>query len=650
MATLAALARPFEAARNRSIPAELPAALLGVAVVTPVASANGGWDATSWGWIVLALVWVAVVGILLRPSLAFGLPELVVLGALGAFSLWTLVSASWSGDKGGSVLTFERTLVYVAAIAAVLVVVRRAGVPHLLASVWLGASLVCGYALVTRLYPNRFPAPLTLAGNRLEQPIGYWNGLGLLAAVALAAGIGVIASTRSRTLAGLVGLSVVPVVLALYFTFSRGGFLALGVAVVVLLALDANRLRAAAALVALAVPAALAVSHASHVSALTSVATDPATASLAGARLVRAELPYAALALVAALAIAEGARRIEAGPRVHRVGNAVLAVGALAAVVAGVALLSSHYGSPTSVVRQVWHSFSHESGTTPTNLNDRLFTFSGTGRVALWRVAWADFRGHPLTGSGAGTYQRFWLRNRPGDAQAVNAHNLYAETLAELGVVGLALLLVALVVPLAAAWRARGRPAVGAAAAVYAAFVVHSFFDWDWQLPGVALGPVLLGAALLVAGRDDSRQHRPGRLTTAGAVAALALVAGVSLWGLLANRAVADANRRAARDNLTAAVASAGHARRLEPWSSEPWRIEGEAELSAGLLNIARHSFQQGIARNRDSWRLWLDLALATPDPAGRLAAARQALALNPHSDEIAAVRTSLGLPPPKQP
>ena len=81
------------------------------------------------------------------------------------------------------------------------------------------------------------------------------------------------------------------------------------------------------------------------------------------------------------------------------------------------------------------------------DLNLRLLSLSDNGRGAIWRVAWEDVRDHPLIGSGDGTFAKLWADDpgRPFPADA--AHSLYLETAAELGLVGLALLLAALVVP-----------------------------------------------------------------------------------------------------------------------------------------------------------------------------------------------------------
>lgn len=117
-------------------------------------------------------------------------------------------------------------------------------------------------------------------------------------------------------------------------------------------------------------------------------------------------------------------------------------------------------------------------------------------RPHYWHVAWEDVRDAPLVGRGAGAFDLSWLERRPIDANAQDAHSLYLETLAELGLVGLVLLLLALAPPLVVALRGTRAPA---AAAGYAAFLVHAGVDWDWELPAVTVAGLLCGSALLVS-------------------------------------------------------------------------------------------------------------------------------------------------------
>jgi O-Antigen ligase len=145
-------------------------------------------------------------------------------------------------------------------------------------------------------------------------------------------------------------------------------------------------------------------------------------------------------------------------------------------------------------------------------------------RVDYWRVAWGQWEENIWVGAGAGTFARYW--EREGTVSAVrDAHNLYLETLAELGPAGLILLLVALGSPILAALSARARkhPLTGVAASCYTAYLVHAGLDWDWEMPAVTLSGLLCGVALLAAARPkgDLTIGRRGR--RAIAVAALAM-------------------------------------------------------------------------------------------------------------------------------
>jgi O-antigen ligase len=82
---------------------------------------------------------------------------------------------------------------------------------------------------------------------------------------------------------------------------------------------------------------------------------------------------------------------------------------------------------------------------------------------------------------------------------ARDAHSLPLETLAELGLVGFALLAawaVGVIRAAARAWRAQPAAAAGLAAALLV-WAVHACLDWDWEMPALTLVALLLAAALV---------------------------------------------------------------------------------------------------------------------------------------------------------
>ena len=181
------------------------------------------------------------------------------------------------------------------------------------------------------------------------------------------------------------------------------------------------------------------------------------------------------------------------------------------------------YGRPVTLARKGYDAFTTTSGETPVNLNERLFTFSGSYRSELWHVAWDDYRDNPVLGSGPGTYEQYWNEHRPIQHKVRDAHNLYLEVLAELGPVGLLLLLLALGAPLVAGALARGHPLAPLALAAYAAFLVHAAVDWDWEMPGVMVAALVSSAALLAAA---DRRDAPPLLTPRVRAGGVAVAAG----------------------------------------------------------------------------------------------------------------------------
>ena len=519
--------------------------ILPLALVGGVALDNGGFDATSWGWsTLLPLVIVGTALAVGQAKAPNGLAR-AFLGLLGAFAAWTWLSAAWSNDVSASVLDAERLLLYLSAVAAFLLLDRSQATRFLL-GLLAAISLVGVWALSLRAFggPGSYEVASVSADatRRLAAPLGYSNALGLLAAIGIVLAVGLAVRLR-RPLAAAPVFVLAP---TLYFTYSRGAWLALAAGGIAALGLAVPRL----------------------------------------------------------------SRRTMLG-----VAIVVICAGAIALV---------RVGGPGGAIRE----FSHAAPSVKADRSRRLFSLSGSSRAQYWHVAWRDYQQHPWLGSGAGSFQREWLRSRPADLPVLDAHSLYLEILAELGPVGLGLLAALLALPFAAGLISRKQPLAAPAFGGYVAYLVHVAQDWDWELPAVTLAGLGCAVALLIlAGREPRRPlGRRARVAGIGAAVLLALVALAALAG---NQTLAAASVSLDADEPVRAARDARWAKRLVPWSPEPWRLHGEALLSQGDLDGARRDFQSALRKDSSDWDSWVDLALVTRGEAQRRAV-EQAHRLNP--------------------
>jgi O-antigen ligase len=332
---------------------------------------------------------------------------------------------------------------------------------------------------------------------------------------------------------------------------------------------------------------------------------------------------------VAAAFVPAAAERIRVSERARRPLLLAAALVGIAVVAVGLVRI----GGPDGAVERAYHAFNAPAPLVGQDTSGRLFSLSGSNRSEYWRVAWREWKVDPVLGGGAGSYQRFWLRHRRNDLPVRDAHSLYLETLAELGPLGLALLLCALAVPLAAVGAVRRNPLAAGALGAYVAFLVHAGIDWDWEMPAVTLAALACGIALLLAARGTG-ERQLGTAPRILGVTAAALLGSVALVGLVGNRAeLASANALEA-EQLHSAADEAHQARRWEPWSGTPWRLLGESQLQAGDVDRARSSFLRGVDEDPGDWELWLDVALVSRGAARRAALDRVA-ELNPHSSEL---------------
>lgn len=433
---------------------------------------------------VLALLAVATPGAQLLPRRA---AARLALGGLAALALWVLVSRERSPlpDVAGD--DAERIVAYAGFLIGGAVTWRSRRLARLAEpAVAAGILVVLLYGLAGRWLPGLVKLDATVsAGGRLEQPLTYWNATGMLAALGVVLCVR-LAGDPGRRGAGraVAAAGAVPLLCGVYLSFSRGAVAALVAGLLVLL-LCAPARRQLLALAVAALTGAVAVAASAlldGVKALDGTAQDRQQDGL-----IALAVTLVAMAAAAALTARSVARETGPGDPLR------LPPPVRWALVAGIVLTVA---GPVLLSRG-------DDGDRPEagfGANTGRFASVSSNRYAYWRVAVSSFVEHPVVGVGSGGWGAEWLRERPIEEAARDAHSIELETLAELGIVGFVLLLVAFggIATSAVAVQRRDPQLAAGACAGLAVWLAHATLDWDWELPAATL-PALTLAAVLVA-------------------------------------------------------------------------------------------------------------------------------------------------------
>jgi hypothetical protein len=454
---------------------------------------SGGYFDEARGWTGL-VVWVLVaLAAATAPRLLPGhRAGRVALAGLALFAAWTLLSATWAPIVGDAYHRGQLAVVYAGALIAASSLLRgRRALRAVEPAVVGGTLLVVGYGVSERLVPGllHFQHSISAQG-RLEQPLTYWNAMGELAAIGLVVCLRIAGdATRQRSFRLIATAAAAPLGMGLYLSFSRGALFACAAGIVTLVVVAPSRAQVRAGGVALAagVLGAVAVTPWRSV---TSLAGNSATRERQGA----ITLALLVLIMAAAVLAARWLLRTEApGPvrlprRAPWVALALICAGLAVAIVVG----------------------AKETSTRPLSAGATRLTTLQSNRYAYWRVAMRAFGDEPIRGVGAGGWSVYWLRYRPFNEFAQDAHSLPLQTLAELGLVGAALLAMFLGgLGFAARAAHRSLPALAAGPiAGFVTYIAHSPLDWDWEMPALTLFALLL-AGSLIALADEREDDAP---------------------------------------------------------------------------------------------------------------------------------------------
>lgn len=436
-------------------------------------------------------------------------------GLLLAFTALTTLSVVWSVAPDESFRDAGRMLCYCAVFGCSVVLARSLSGrwPAVLGGITLAAAVVCGYALATKVFPAQLDANDTYA--RLQQPYGYWNAIGLTAAMGAIGALWLGARRGGHALLNALsypamGLFLVTLMLA----YSRGALAALAIGVLLWFCIVPLRLRGAAVglLGALGAGGVVAWDFSQAALSQENVALNART--LAGHQLGAALVAMLVALTLAGVAIGfRTARRAPANRTRRRAGATLVGLLVLLVLAGGAALAHSHRGLFGSISHDV-SSLTNPNAPVPSNTPARL-TAAGSVRARYWKEALEVFQAHPALGAGAEGYATARLRYRTETLEVRHAHGFIVQTLADLGLVGIVLSLALFGAWLAAAGRATHpfgrrwrqwsweryalpydpeRIGMLSMLAIVVVFGVHSFVDWTWYVPGDAC------VALLCAG------------------------------------------------------------------------------------------------------------------------------------------------------
>jgi tetratricopeptide (TPR) repeat protein len=529
---------------------------LAFALTLGLAFDGGGYAPASFDRGLVGVGAAALLLVVLAGGARPGRLSTALLAGLVLLTAWTALSWLWSDSPPIALDEAPRVAVYLGAAGVVVLAGRRVSMSWPAGGILAGASLAVCWNLWLRLAPDwAGRSPLRSDIGQLADPVGYANSLALLAAIALVLALG---------LDGPAAALLVPLAAEVALQQSTGTVAALALGVVAYLLMSERPIRSGMLLV-LPLVGALVVRGAG------SVVSPPPTNLLSAAHTGHRLLLLLVLLTLAQAALAFAPRVLPAGRRV----SARLA-----------RLLALATGAVTLAVAP--------------------FAFGGHERGHYWRVAWHELIANPVLGSGAGTFADWWLRLRTVPQSSHEAHSLYLETLAELGPLGLALLLLAFGAGLLGAWRLRRDPLGPALVAALVTYGAAAAVDFHWELAAVTTPAILLAASATVHADPATRPVR-----NRYAVPALAAFTVAGVLALVGASALDRGDPQ--------------RALRVAPYSSVAWKELAEQRRARGDIKGAVAAYRRAVKLDPNDWNAWSELAAVLKGKPRRLALAEAA-------------------------
>jgi hypothetical protein len=556
-------------------------------------------------------------------------------GALALFALltaYTALSISWSVQPDDSWQAANLTLAFLAVFAGGLALARLAPErwPVVVSGVAVACVVISGYALLADVFPGSLAAADT--PGRLQEPLGYWNATGAMAALGLAPALW--AFTRREGGPLLRGLAVpAGTVLAsvVVLSYSRTALVVAVLALAAWFVFCPGRLRAALMVGLSGLGTAVICAW-----ALTQPGLSNKGAALA-ARTSAGHMFGAVLLVVLTVSLAVGVAGAVASERVtlpaatrRRIGAGLLGLAAMLPVLAILALAFSSRGL-FGQISHAWNSLT-STGSTVSNGASRL-TQLGSSRPLYWSQGIAVGEHALLKGVGALGYVTARTRYTTNNHIAGHAHSYVIQTFADLGLVGLALNLALLVAWVRSAVRPllpgtrwselasearRERAGMVALAILVVAYGILSATDWTYYFPAVTV-PALLAAGWLCGrgpllapvGRGTTRVSLLDRPLAGLLIALVTLVALGGAWVIWQPlRAANDATAALTASTTGQAFSDARAAKAEDPLALQPRFVLSALDADVGDLSAARNELVGAVNLQPENHDSWLQLAL----------------------------------------
>ena len=605
----------------------------------------------------------------------------------GLLAVLTAISIFWSIAPDVTWAEADRTFAYFAVFAAGVAAGRLApnGAVVLLRATLVAVAVFTLYALASRVWPEQLGGPTEIYA-RISAPFGYWNAVGVTAALGIVPTLWLGARRSGHQPANALAYPLMAwLYLALFLSFSRGSLIAAAIAVILWFAFVPLRLRSLPVLLIPALFCAPVLVWALGKDEFTKDGLPASARAVVGPEFGLILIALSLLLLAVGLAIGfQGRDWIPSFRLRRRTGVTAVAIALAIPLLLLTSVAMSSRGLPGTVSDR-WHELTSESAKTPGG-PQRLIRASST-RGRYWRQAGRVFADLPVTGTGAGTFGIARLHYRKDQLVAQHAHGFVAQTASDMGILGLIVIFA-----LAGAWfvsaarttglerhpdRREDAPAhwdadrIATTALVLAAvaYAFQSAIDWTWFVPGPTVMAILIAgyvagrgpapqpvgapSAILAAGaprvqpvklprlphfnlRLPPRPHAE-RLVPAVLIVVVALCAAWAVWQpQRASSANQDALDLLAAHKLPAAMKKADDSHAINPTSVAPLWTKAAVAIGQHNLGEAEVMFQRAVfdqPSNPEGWTRLAEFELYRKNqPSKALDIIEGALYLDPHS------------------